>query len=160
MTEANNSDSFGFHKDMRYDLRKPCDDCPFMRATPYHSGVAASLLKCKESIDTNVFSHSCHKTDNRKACDGPKGHKGPIQHCVGALLMILKSKDVPYQRPMLIATDDGRLDFWKWFRAAKADRKAHTLRSLMDFYYREILKRFPSLGGKYPERICKISDES
>lgn len=77
---------------VEYDLKKPCGDCPFLKTTPFHVGVAANFEGYMESMSRQEFAHTYHKTDNRDEVDGPRNHQGPTQHCVGALLMLLKSE--------------------------------------------------------------------
>ena len=37
-------------EDVDWDLKQPCNDCPFLRTSPYHDGVAENLPSCLESI--------------------------------------------------------------------------------------------------------------
>ena len=76
---------------VEYNLKKPCDDCPFKKSTPFHVGVAQSIQGYADSLDAGTFAHTCHKTENRPECDGPRNHAGKAEHCFGALLMILKT---------------------------------------------------------------------
>lgn len=127
--------------DVRYDLRNPCADCPFMKTTPFHQGVAKSIPGLCESIESRSFAHTCHKTDTRPQCDGPVAGTEtgkPVQHCVGSLLMLLKTgngKDL--QLPFLQAIEAGKLsveDVHALTARAKADPNVFTLRELILFY--------------------------
>ncbi len=71
-------------KDIGYDLKQPCPDCPFRKNAPYHEGILADLMKFDESISEGKFMFSCHRTDPRSDYGG-KMVNGKIQHCAGAL---------------------------------------------------------------------------
>ncbi len=79
-------------KEMRFDLRSPCDDCPFRTNAPMHEGIIAELTSKIDSLLDDGLVHSCHKTDPRADCEAhkraPKG--SPVQHCAGALIMMEK----------------------------------------------------------------------
>lgn len=126
-----------------WDLKQPCDDCPFTRAAPFHQGVAETLPQNVEAIEAHRFAHTCHKTDNRPYCDGPKTYQGERpKHCVGALYMLIKSGGSKWmQHAFVQAMDAGRVDVEDLCRRARADRRCFTLRGLLGFYTREILRR-------------------
>lgn len=76
-------------KEIGFDLKKACQDCPFKKATPIHSGVAQDLPALAGHIEMGSFMHSCHKTDPDS--DGYNAdYKGQIQHCAGAIVMLKK----------------------------------------------------------------------
>lgn len=93
--------------DVKYDMVSPCSDCPFLKTSPFHQGVAESMVQYLESMEDGTFAHTCHKTDNRPAVDGPRNHKGDTQHCVGALLMLMKTGN---QKPKR------RRKTWNWMQ--------------------------------------------
>jgi len=125
-----------------WDLKKPCGDCPFTKAAPFHGGVAQSLVMYFDSIDSGKFAHTCHKTDMRPECDGPHTWKGKPQHCVGALLMLLKTGDgKDLQLPLLQAAEQGKIDLAALVEQAKADDNVFTLNELLEFYLKEIKKQ-------------------
>lgn len=133
--------------DVRYDLRNPCADCPFMKTSPFHQGVAKSLPALVESIEAHSFAHTCHKTDTRPQCDGPVAGKEtnkPVQHCIGSLMMLLKTGDgKDLQLPMFDAIDAGKLtieDVNAITKRAKADERVFALPELLRFYYRRLLR--------------------
>jgi hypothetical protein len=127
--------------DMHYDLQQPCGDCPFLKSSPYHQGVAKSLPTYIDAIKSGSFGHSCHKTDPRLACDGPHPTDGrPVQHCVGAILMVMKSGKYWMQRPLIKAHDDGKIDLLEWERRAKLDDRVFTWRGMIRFYIDELSK--------------------
>lgn len=74
--------------DMRFDLRHPCDNCPFRRTplfplgTARREGIAADL-----SDDHSAFF--CHKT-TRFDEDGIHLPHENEQHCAGAMLVLEK----------------------------------------------------------------------
>ena len=101
--------------EIRYDLKKPCADCPFRRDVPAHEGIAVSIPEYADHIKEGIFSHTCHKTDARS--DGlVDGYEGPIQHCAGSLIFMLKMK-APIQVAMLDPLADGRLDLSRYDKA-------------------------------------------
>ena len=137
--------------ELHWDLRNPCADCPFMKTTPYHQGVAKSIPGVVESINEGRFAHTCHKTDSRKQCDGPVAGKEtgkPVQHCIGSILMLAKTgngKDL--QLPFLQAIDDGKIsaeEVRKLIDRAKSDPNVFTIRGFIHFYRNKLM----SLLGK------------
>lgn len=77
---------------VRYDQRTPCKDCPFKTDTQLHDGVGAEIGNHAIALAFGEERyHTCHKTDPRS--DSPDGqkHKGPMQHCAGFLIMLVKS---------------------------------------------------------------------
>lgn len=143
--------------DLHWDMRNPCSDCPFLKSTPFHQGIAKSVPAVHESIEQHTFSHSCHKTDTRPQCDGPVRGKEtgrPVQHCAGAILMVLKTgKGADLQLPLLKAMESGKIsakDVQKMTRRAKRDANIFTLRGFIDFYRRKLeamLKRSKTKKG-------------
>lgn len=79
-------------KDIRFDLRSPCDDCPFRTDAPMHEGIMSELPQKILLLESGNLAHTCHKTDPRADCAperrAPPG--SPIQHCAGAIIMALK----------------------------------------------------------------------
>lgn len=127
--------------DVDWDLKHPCGDCPFLRTSPFHSGVAKSLKAYVESMRGGTFLHTCHKTDNRQGCDGPRNWGGRPKHCAGAILMLFKSGGTAWlQAPFIRAIDDGKVDVAALAIQAKADRRVFTLRGLLGFYLRHATK--------------------
>ena len=129
--------------EIAWDRISPCGDCPFLKTTPYHGGVAASLPAYFESINNHTFAHTCHKTDNRPECDGPRNHVGTMQHCVGALLMLLKTgKGMDLQLPLLKAAEAGKIDLASRMRQARKWKNVYTVGELLDFYQAEVARRW------------------
>jgi hypothetical protein len=127
-------------RDMAWDMARPCSDCPFLKSSPFHNGIARSLPTYQALIDAGHFAHTCHKTDPRKACDGPQPQDGrPVQHCAGALLSLLKTGDgYDLQLPLLLAAESGKFDVHAMTKAAEADDTIHTIPELMQFYLSEL----------------------
>jgi len=75
--------------EMDFDLHHPCGDCPFTRNGPAtHFGVITSLQQYIDLASDGFLMHTCHKTDNRNGCDGPRNFKGDKpKHCAGLLHM-------------------------------------------------------------------------
>lgn len=128
--------------DLAWDKPNPCGDCPFLKTSKFHEGVAGSIPSYMESIDKGNFSHSCHKTDNRPDCDGPRNHQGKVQHCVGAILMLLKTGNgFDLQLPMLQAAEAGKMDIKARVAQAKKWKNVYTVLEFLAFYGRELGKR-------------------
>ncbi len=118
-----------------WDLAGACNDCPFRKSTPAHIGVCESIPFYINSIDANIFCHTCHKTDNREGVDGPRTYQGKPKHCYGALVMLLKTGDgKDLQLPLLRAVEDGKLDLETLSRIAENDSEFFTLREFLGFY--------------------------
>ena len=132
-------------KDVDWSRKHPCGDCPFLRTSPFHWGVAGSLETYASSIDRGIFAHTCHKTDNRKTCDGPRNHDGQAQHCVGAILMLLKTGNgCDLQLPLLQAAEAGKIDIVDMSKRAEQSPQVFTWLEMLRFYLREtgkLLKR-------------------
>lgn len=127
--------------DVDWDLKSPCDDCPFLRTSPFHQGVASAIPKHVEAIQAGAFAHTCHKTDCRPSVDGPKTFKGRAKHCAGALMMLLKTgKGFDLQLPLLQALEQGKFDCRDMLARAKADQRVFTLSQFLAFYERRLGK--------------------
>jgi len=136
--------------DIAWELRSPCADCPFMKSSPFHQGVASHIPGYVESIRNNEFAHTCHKTDHRLSVDGPlrgKPNGRPVQHCAGATLMLLKTgRGFDLQLPLLEALECGKLtseQLQEMTARAKADPNVFTVPQLLRFYedgVRDLLK--------------------
>jgi hypothetical protein len=84
---------------LRFDLKKPCNDCPFRKDAKWHGGVFKDLIKYFDLSKKKELVHTCHKTDPRS--DSPEGQKytGELQHCAGLLLMMHQNQRLigPFQ---------------------------------------------------------------
>jgi hypothetical protein len=136
--------------DLDWTRKAPCKDCPFLKSSPYHEGIAERLLdygfgSYASGIEAGQFCHTCHKTDNREAVDGPKNYKGEKpQHCYGAIMMMLKSYDqIPIQESLMAAASKGLLKpgLLAMARRAKKDGRFFTWREMLSFYAEERRKR-------------------
>ncbi len=128
--------------DVDWDLKTPCNDCPFLRTSPYHEGVAGSLPGYADSIQDHRFAHTCHKTDCRPTVDGPRTFKGTAKHCAGALMMLLKTGNgVDLQVPLLEALQADKWDYKEMETRAQADDRVFRLPELLEFYAIELGKR-------------------
>lgn len=120
----------------------PCSDCPFLKTSPFHEGVADSIPQYVESIQRGQFAHTCHKTDNRADCDGPRNFNGQPQHCAGAILMLLKTgMATDLQLPLLQAAERGELDLKAMTAKAKVAAAVFTLPELLRFYAAELKRQ-------------------
>ena len=72
---------------MKFDLRKPCDNCPFRTDVP----VYLRLGRVEEITDVLVSggTFACHKTTESDPDDTGERYETPdSQHCAGALIML------------------------------------------------------------------------
>lgn len=126
-----------------WNLARPCADCPFRRDAPDHLGVVKSLPEYLDSIRGGTFAHTCHKTDNRSSCDGPRSFTGEqAEHCAGALHFLIRcGEGLDLQLPLLQAIEAGKLDIHAACKAAEADEAVFG--SLKEFiaYYLAMLDR-------------------
>ena len=123
-----------------YNLRHTCNDCPFRKDAPMHHGVAMSIMEYLRMIDARLFAHTCHKTDNRPSCDGPKNYKGEVpEHCAGALHFLIKAK-LDGQLPILQAMNDGRLNYEQARKDAETSPVFSSSDELIRYYMPVMLK--------------------
>jgi hypothetical protein len=120
--------------DLHWDLKSPCADCPFRKSTPFHQGVAEGSPDLINSMISGTFAHTCHKTDPRADSEHGKRHTGKLQHCIGALFMLIKTgRGRDLQIPLLRAAEESRLDVHELCKNANADEDCFTLREFIDF---------------------------
>lgn len=68
---------------MKFDLKKPCKDCPFVVGSSTNITLAEGRIKeIVHSITDEDSSFPCHKTL------GYDGKKVPKQHCAGATIFL------------------------------------------------------------------------
>lgn len=132
--------------DLDWSRTHPCADCPFLRTSPFHQGVASGAPLLLQAIGENMAAHTCHKTDNRASCDGPRNYPGNPQHCAGIILMLLKTgKGMDLQIPLLKAADAGKLDLEKMMALSKKSPKVYRLGEFIRFY-EQALREFDGTG--------------
>lgn len=130
-------------QDLDWDMKAPCSDCPFAKASAFHQGICRSLPGYLEVIERGHFAHSCHQTDPRPEVDGPRTFKGTPKHCYGALMTLLKSGEgADLQQPLIQAIDAGKLDIHALDAAAKKDEACFTLDEMRAFYAAELKRRY------------------
>lgn len=122
-------------RELDWSRRSPCLDCPFLRTSRFHEGIATCVESTVASIEMGRFVHSCHKTDNNPECDGPRNYKGDKpQHCAGAILMLLKTGDgADLQSGLLQAYSAGLIDLKAMRRRARKDKRVFTLKEFIKF---------------------------
>jgi hypothetical protein len=134
-----------FAASLEWNLKAPCNDCPFRRNAPDHEGICGSLPELVKSIEAGTFAHTCHKTDKRPTCDGPVAgdagsYRGPTEHCAGALHFVFRAQRW-MQHAILKADDDGKLDIVDVeARALKDESVFRSMRELLDYYCAMILR--------------------
>jgi hypothetical protein len=145
-------------EELDWSRKNPCGDCPFLNTSPYHGGVASGLKACVEAIKAGNFVHTCHKTDNRPNCDGPRNWKGKIQHCTGAIMMLLRTgKGMDLQLPLMKAAEQGKIDLADMTKRARASKFVFTVPGLIAFYAEEVSIRVKRMKLKRKGRPCKPS---
>lgn len=88
---------------MRFDLKKPCKDCPFIKGSCTNTTLAEGRLEGIVDDIRNDMSFTCHKTlDNESSKQ---------QHCAGAMVF-LEKENRPNQM-MRIAERVGMYDHTK-----------------------------------------------
>lgn len=61
---------------MRFDLKKPCKDCPFLKGNSFEQSLSKERVQLiVEDISSNK-TFPCHK------------HEKPLQNCVGSALFV------------------------------------------------------------------------
>lgn len=98
---------------MRFDLRRPCAECPFRNDRPGYlrPSRAASLF---DALTVEGVTFTCHKTLDYSNCD-EEGNPGKRedkddQHCAGALIMLEKAKLTSANQMLRIAQGLGIYD--------------------------------------------------
>lgn len=111
------------HKELAWDLKTPCKDCPFRKDVEPHPGVAQELELYFAKILIGEFVHTCHKTDSRS--DGyEKGYSGKIQHCAGVNILTRKIKEPQFSAIYA--------EYKKKFNPKKLNMKAPVFDSLIE----------------------------
>lgn len=77
-------------EDVLFDLKTPCDDCPFRTDVYFHRGIYDELDTYEKGLKTGNFAHTCHKTDKRADGFEESYKKDKPQHCAGLLIMAKK----------------------------------------------------------------------
>lgn len=96
---------------MKYDLKKPCKDCPFIKDGSMNKSLREGRLDDIKQDILNDHEFICHKT-----LEMPKHIQ---QHCAGALIY-LEKKEQPHQM-MRIAERCGMYDYKKLDMDANID---------------------------------------
>lgn len=84
-------------KQLHYDLRTPCDDCPFLRGNKHEYTENALGEYIARLLEGSDIAHTCHKTDPRSDCKSAQDYKGEIQHCAGAMILSIRERRIPDQ---------------------------------------------------------------
>lgn len=86
---------------MKFDLKKPCANCPFRTDIPFYLR-AERAVEIAESLRDKGESFPCHKTVDYDAGEDDDGNvvadrdRSNEQHCAGAAIILLK-EDRPNQ---------------------------------------------------------------
>lgn len=77
---------------MNYNLKSPCEDCPFRKDRPFPLNRGRSR-EIHRGISNDGFGFACHKTTTElgRDSDHPKA-----EHCAGALILAEK-REQPHQ---------------------------------------------------------------
>jgi hypothetical protein len=132
------------NRELGYNLKKPCKDCPFRKDVPVHEGVASDLMAIWGKVEMGRFAHSCHKTDARS--DGfIQGYdKGP-EHCAGALIMLKNMGAEAIQDHWVIPST------WRKIKAIKKDPAVFESLTAMIKHYANKLQDNIGLQHSVPE---------
>lgn len=99
--------------DMKFDLKKPCKDCPFRNDKPQNKGWLGEE-RAKEIYQTlmNDGLFPCHKTHDysRSNDDGKFEHQDSHQFCAGALIMLENENTTFNSFPLRMAVSLEMLD--------------------------------------------------
>jgi len=91
---------------MKFDLKKPCKDCPFIKGSSTNTTLEEGRLRgIVEDIQDNDMSFTCHKTL------GYDGKEASEQHCAGA--MIYLERIGQYGKPNQVMRLAERLGMYK-----------------------------------------------
>jgi len=93
---------------MAFDMKKPCDSCPFLKTVPL-DGAPDWALDVARGFWAKSITHSCHKSDPN--ADGFVGVKR-TQHCIG-ILGVMKNTGNIYSQDAVRALVTGELDWDK-----------------------------------------------
>lgn len=145
-TERDEAVSIRSVDELDWTRKASCKDCPFLKSSKFHEGIASNLPSYAESISEGKLIHTCHKTDNREGCDGPRNYKGEKpQHCYGAIMMMLKSySSIPTPMPILEASRKNLLrpGLLYFARRARKDTKFFTWKEMISFYAKGIEEHY------------------
>lgn len=94
---------------MAFDMKKPCETCPFRKDIPL-DGAPDWALDVLKGFVRGALSHSCHKTDPN--ADGFKGGKRK-QHCIGILGVMKNMGNICISGEAAHALVTGELDWDK-----------------------------------------------
>lgn len=92
--------------EMAFDMKKPCDSCPFRKDVPL-IGAPDWVLDVAKGFAAKSLSHSCHKSDPN--ADGFVGGKRK-QHCIG-ILGVMKNMGDCYSHDAIMALVRGELEW-------------------------------------------------
>lgn len=73
---------------MNYDLKKPCDNCPFLKQGGVRLEPERALEIARYATDRQGATFACHKTT--RTVDGERKPTKDSQHCAGALIFAEK----------------------------------------------------------------------
>lgn len=135
-------------RDVAWNLKQPCNDCPFRRDAPDHAGIVAHIPAYIETIHEGRFAHTCHKTDNR--ADGPQNYTGDqVEHCAGALHFLIRAgRDL--QLPLLNAAEAKLFDITEATRDANLNERVFGSVDELLTYYLNMGRRLIALRKADP----------
>ncbi|MET4238599.1 DUF6283 family protein [Bradyrhizobium sp. RT10b] len=91
---------------MKFDLRRPCDNCPFRSDVKFPLEVER-VEEIVQAITEKDLTFACHKTTRFDPETGETVRSPKEQHCAGALIMLEKM-----QRPNQMMRISERLGFY------------------------------------------------
>lgn len=93
---------------MKFDLKTPCKDCPFIKGSSTNISLEAGRIEGIVQDIRNDMTFTCHKTLEKRSAEQ--------QHCAGALVF-LEREENPNQM-MRMAERFGMYDYKKLNMAA------------------------------------------
>lgn len=77
---------------MHHDLKRPCNNCPFLKVGGVRLTPRRALEIARNATDWNGGTFACHKTTvEADDEDGGKVSGPDSQHCAGSLIYMLKN---------------------------------------------------------------------
>lgn len=111
---------------MKFNLHRPCADCPFRKDVAFYLRDARRLEIAESLSHDGTFV--CHKTtDGDWSDEGEYTPTGNEVHCAGALLVMVKGDELRNNYMMRLAI------FYGWLDPEKLDTSAPVFDSLDGF---------------------------
>lgn len=126
--------------EFRFDMRKPCDDCPFRKRSKLHGAIAERIPDYVRGLKSGLLGHTCHKTDGR--ADGPISGQvnNVVQHCAGAMIWQMKCSGNEFPKLITDAIESGLLTETDFLEMARDDDSVFDDEQQMINHYLDLIK--------------------